>query len=247
MEINPSTEPLLIGLLRDPLARSAFSTVPTDVAYVELDRLVVYQLHVDRTFAGELARTLGPAPTDEQLFRTCLPFDHPRPPVRWSRSEAYRHGSRTHADEYVFLSPSNDLRFLGTMPMEAEHIAGYAHPGTLAGVVGLAVGFGSNYLSAMYAENRLILKNGNHRAYALRAMGFTHAPCIIQHVSSREELEVVAASRVVENPDYFLKNPRPPVLKDYFDERLRRVVRSPKRLHQVRVRFEVEETDIPSF
>jgi len=48
---------------------------------------------------------------------------------------------------------------------------------------------------------RLILNNGSHRAFTLRQMGVTHVPCIVQHVSSRDELEVVASSAVRRNSD----------------------------------------------
>src|SRR5216117_4617056 len=99
------------------------------------------------------------------------------------------------------MSPSNDLRFLGTMPMESNHIKDYAPPGNLVGVVGIAVGFGSNFLNAVCAENRIILNNGSHRAYALRDMGFTHVPCVVQHVSTRDELDLVAPAPVRRDPD----------------------------------------------
>src|SRR5437879_6537951 len=171
-------EPLLIEFLKDPLVRHGFNTVPTDVAIVELDRLVVYQKHIDVTHAGRLEARLGPAPSEEQVFRTCLPYDHPQPPVKWSR---------VHENRFVFMSPSNDLRFLGTMELPSAQIANYPPPGDLVGVVGIGVGFVSNLLNAIYAENRLILNNGSHRAYALRKLGITHAPCIVQHVSSRDE------------------------------------------------------------
>src|SRR5439155_26670158 len=166
----------------DPLVRHGFNTGPTEAAIVELDRLVVYQHHIDLTFVAQLKSKLGPAPSEEQIFRTCLPYDHPQPPVKWSR---------VNRDRFVFMSPSNDLRFLGTMPMQSSHIKDYPPPGNLVGVVGLAVGFGSNFMNALYAEKRLILDNGSHRAYAIREMGFTHVPCIVQHVSSRDEVDVV--------------------------------------------------------
>lgn len=38
----------------------------------------------------------------------------------------------------------------------------------------------------------------------------------------------------------------PPVFKDYFDPKVRKVVAVVRKLRQVRVRFEVEETDIPA-
>lgn len=236
-KLGPEYEPLLIELLRDPLVRGNFNTVPSDVALVELDRLVVHQKHIDMTFARQLERRLGPAPSEEEVFRTCLPSDHPQPPVKWSR---------THQDKVVFISPSNDLRFLGFMPLTMTYVKDYPPPGDVVGIVGLAVGFGSNFLNAIYAEKRLILRNGSHRAYALRKLGVTHVPCIIQHVASRDELDVVTSSEVRRNPDLFLKHPRPPMLKDYFQPTLRKVMPVHRRLHQVTVRFEIESDVVPA-
>jgi len=204
---------------------------------VELDRLVVYQKHIDLTFARRLKNKLGPAPSDEEIFRTCLPCDHPQPPAQWSR---------VHRNKFVFMSPSNDLRFLGTMPLKGKHIKDRVPPGNLVGVVGIAVGFGSNFLNAVYAEGRIILNNGSHRAYALRDMGFTHVPCIVQHVASREQLDVVACTDIREAPDYFLKHPRPSMLKDYFNPKLRKVMPVHRRLHQVTVEFKVDEFSVPA-
>jgi len=72
----------------------------------------------------------------------------------------------------------------------------------------MAVGFGSNFLSIIGASDQLILHNGSHRAYALRDLGITHATCVIQHIYSREELNVVASSAVAERPDVFVRQPR---------------------------------------
>ena len=236
-KMGPEYDPLLIEFLRDPLVRHGFNTVPTEVALVELDRLVVSQKHIDLTFVRQLESKLGPAPSREQIFRFCLSFDHPQPPVKWRR---------VRGDKYVFVSPSNDLRFLGVMPLEPSHIKDYRSPGNLVGVVGIAVGFSSNFLNAIYAENRLVLNNGNHRAYALRSLGVTHAPCIIQHVSSRDELDLVAASAVRSDPDLYLKHPRPMMLKDYFNPKLHKVVPVHRRVRQVSVRFEAEENYAPA-
>ena len=237
-KMGPEYEPLLIEFLKDPLVRYGFNTVPTEVALVELDRLVVYQKHVDLTFARQLERKLGPTPSQEQIFRTCLPYDHPQPPVKWSRVDR---------DKFVFMSPSNDLRFLGTIPIPSNHIEDNPRPGNLVGVVGIAVGFGANFMNAFYAEKRLILNNGSHRAYALRKMGLTHVPCIVQHVSSRDELDVVASSKITRNLDFYLKHPRPSMLKDYFNPKLYTVMPVRRRLHQVTVRFEVDEANVPAF
>lgn len=230
-------QPLLTEFLRDPLVRNGFNSVPSEVAWVELDRLVVYQKHIDLSYAAQLKARIGRAPGEDELFRICLPFDHPQPPACWSRVED---------DSYVFVSPSCDMRFLGTMPLEARHIQDFPHPGALLGVIGLAVGFGSNFLNVVRAENRLILNNGSHRAYVLRELGVERVPCIVQHVSTRDELEAVGPSDVRRDPDHFLRNPRPPMLRDYFDPRLRRVT-PVRRVHrQVRVQFSVSEHFVPA-
>jgi len=237
LEVNSRNEPLLTEFFKDPLVRNGFNTVPTEVAFVELDRLVVYQHHIDLTYVRLLERELGRSPSEEQIFRTSLLHDHPQPPVKWSR---------VHGNKFVFMSPSNDMRFLGTMKLQADNIQDYPPPGNLAGVVGLAVGFGSNFMNAIYAERRLILNNGSHRAYALRQMGVTHVPCIVQHVSSREKLDVVAASKVVDNLDYYLKHPRPSMLKDYFNPKLHKVMPVHRQLRQITIKFEVDQEYVPA-
>jgi len=238
LEVNSKNERLLTEFLKDPLVQNGFNTVPSEVAYVELDRLVVYQHHIDLTYVRLLERELGSSPSEEQIFRTCLLHDHPQPPVKWSRARG---------NKFIFMSPSNDMRFLGAMKLQAGNIQDYPPPGNLAGVVGLAVGFGSNFLNAVYSENRLILNNGSHRAYALREMGVTHVPCIIQHVSSREKLDVVAASVIADKPDDYLKNPRPSMLRDYFNPKLRKIMPVHRQLRQVTIKFEVDDAYVPAF
>ena len=237
LEVTPNNEALLIEFLKDPLVQNSFNTVPTEVAFVELDRLVVFQHHIDLTYVRELERDLGSSPTEDQIFRTALLHDHPRPPVR---------SARIHRDTFVFMSSSNDLRFLGTMKLKSCNIKDYPPPGNLVGVLGIAVGFGSNFLNAIYAGNRLILNNGSHRAYAFRKMGITHVPCIIQHISSRDELDVVASSKILDNYEYYLKHPRPSLLKDYFNPKLHTVLPTRRQCKQITVKFEIDDAYIPA-
>ena len=240
---NPSIQPVnpgdqrLLEFLKEPLVKHSFNTVPTEVAYVELDRMVVYQHHIDLSFVQELKKRLGPSPSEEDVFRVCLPCRPSLPPVKWTRA---RGGT------FVFMSPSDDMRFLGAMQLRPEHITDYPPPGNLAGVIGLAVGFGSNFLNAVYAEKRLILNNGSHRAYALRDLGITRVPCIVQHISSRDELSVLACTAVTDAPNFYLQDPRPMMLKDYFDPRLRRITAVHRRLRQVTVKFDVDVAFAPA-
>jgi hypothetical protein len=229
--------PLLHEALKNPLIRHSFNTVPSEIAYVELDRLVVYQHHIDLTHVEALKQQLGSSPTDAEIFAVCLPNEPPRAAAKWAR---------VHKDTFVFTAPSDDMRFLGAMSLNPEHITDYPPPGNMVGIVGLAVGFGSNFVNAIYAENRLILNNGSHRVYALRSLGITHVPCIVQHVRSREELGVLASTAVTGSPNVFLQDPRPMMVKDYFDPRLHKVMVVHRRLRQVTVKFNVDVSFVPA-
>ena len=235
--LGPEYEPLLLELFQDQLIRNGFNTVPTDIALVELDKLVVYQKHIDLPFAQQRASRLGPIPDRAAVFRICLPHDHPSPPVAWTR---------VHGNTFVFVSPSNDLRSLGSVRLDAGQLEAGRFSGSVVGVAGVAIGFGSNFLNAIACEGRIILNNGSHRAYALRQLGVTHVPCIVQHVSSREELRLVADGTVSEDADFYLRQPRPPMLVDYFDPRLHVVLDSKPRLTQIRVTVDVDESWLPA-
>lgn len=236
-KLGPEYEPLLVELLKNPLIRNGFNTLPTDIVLIDLEHTVVYQEHIDVTFARALQERLGAAPGTEAVFRTCLPADQPQPPVKWIRVGENR---------FTFMSPSNDLRFLGELPLEPGQLQECPPPGNLVGVIGAAVGFGSNFMNAIYAENRVILNNGSHRAYVLRKLGITHVPCIVQHVASREELALVASSQLRRHADLYLKHPRPPMLRDYLDPRLHTVVAVHRRMRQVTVQLKIDEHDAPA-
>ncbi len=238
IEPDQTFEPLLVEFLKDPVVRHSFNAVPSEVAWVKLDDLLVHQLNIDLWHVARVQQRVGPAPSVPDLFRACLPYDHPKPPAKWMRLDS---------SSYIFMSASNDMRFLGATPLKPEQLQHYSHSETVLGLIGLAVGFGSNFLNAIHIENRLILNNGSHRAYALRDLGITEVPCLVQHVSSRDELDLVGSpSEVTEEPDRFLRSPRPPMFKDYFNPELRKVFAS-QRLHkQVRLSFSVKEHYVPA-
>jgi hypothetical protein len=48
------------------------------------------------------------------------------------------------------------------------------------------------------------------------------------------------------NTDEFLKAPRPPLFKDYFDERLRMEVQVPRTLRQLQLGFSLGAADLPA-
>jgi hypothetical protein len=239
---NPAIAPVPQNLqasrqkvLDNPMFQKAYGLVPTDIGIIELDRLVVYQKHINLDYVRVIEANLGKSPNEDQVFRLSLPFDETTPAVQVRRLP---NGS------FVFVSPSNDLRVMDAVILGPAQVAGYQSRGPVAGVVGVVVGFTANCLTAVHADNRLILHNGSHRAFALRNLGLTHAPCLIQRVSRREELPVVLGEPVAKDADLYLKADRPPLLKDYFDPKLRKVERVPKQSRQVKIVFGSEAIDI---
>ena len=81
-------------------------------------------------------------------------------------------------------------------------------------------------------------------ASALREAGVTHAPMVIQHVTRPEELEMVNAE-LQNNGERYLKAVRPPLLKDYFDPVLRKILLVPRKQRQIKISFGVETVDVP--
>lgn len=234
-DLPPQLHPLRAQVDADLMYQHTF-VLPHTVGMVELDRLVVFQKEINLSYVQRIQSKLGSMPGEEDVFRLCLPVDHVAPQM----SEM-----QVSANSFIFHSPSNDLRFLGVKLLNAAQITNVLPQGQVVDILGLMVGFGVNCLQAISIENRLILANGSHRAYALRDIGITHVPCFIQQVSRREELVVAGAPVVQQNPDLYLVAPRPPVLKDYFDPNLRKLVAVPRKLRQVKLTFGLEVTDVP--
>jgi len=228
---------LVTDVLQDPIFRRSFAFVPSEIKMIELDRLVVFQKYINLNYVRQLRRAIGSAPTAEAIFRLCLPADHPHPEVQYLQVAP---------NIYVFSSHSNDFRFLEARLFDPAQILNHEPLGPAFAVMGLVMGFGSNYLNAIQAEGRLILGNGSHRAFALREAGITHVPAVVQKVSRREELTLVTNPEVQNRTDAYLTAPRPPLLKDYFDPALRKIINVRKRLRQIKISFGVEPIDVPA-
>ncbi|TFI59163.1 hypothetical protein E2493_06470 [Sphingomonas parva] len=211
LPIGPDLATLQRSVLEDRYFLESFDTLPVEIRMVELSRLVVSQSNIGCDFAEGLQRTL-PDPRDaEALFRFCLPLDRSQAPVRVRRSGK---------DRYVFTSPSTDFRLHPAAILEAGQVTGLKSFGPVASILAFPVGFGSNFLSVVRSEERLLLQNGYHRAFALLSAGVTHAPAVVQTVTRKDELRLAASDDVCEDPAFYFRAARPPLLRDFLDPRL---------------------------
>jgi hypothetical protein len=233
--LPPELRPLADRLRADRAFQRCYSFLPCEIALVELDRLVVYQKFVNLARVELIRRSLGPAPGLEAVARLAFGLDRPPPPVRRSQGR----------DVFTFVCDSGDFRIMEPVLLSPAQLPDLACRGVPAQAVVCAVGFSPNCVSALRAEGRLILSNGSHRAYALRELGVSHVPCVLQTVSRPEEFELIGDREVSQRDELYLKNPRPPLLKDYFDPRLRRIVPVVRSRRLIRVQLRVDQSEIP--
>ncbi len=231
-ELDPRLAALAAEVAAHPRFQRSFDTLPTTFGMVELDSLIVYQRHVTRNFVEARMAGIGATADSEALFRLCMPLGDPETPVQIQKV-----GSR----RYVFRCPSTDFRFHEPALLRPEQANGYESFGAIAGIVGLVVGFSSNLLNAVQVGSRVLLNNGYHRAVALRALGITHAPCIIQTASRVDELQVSVKSRVADDPEFYFESARPPLLRDFFNPRIRKLLPIRRRTRQIEVNFEIKD------
>ncbi len=232
--VDSALAPLVDAVMADARFRHTFTALPTRFAMVELDKLVAYQIHITGSFTRTLQQRLSATPDPKSLFQFCLPLDTPEAPVQMQRVGSKR---------FVFRSESTDFRFQDSILLRPDQITAYETYGPIAGLAGVTVGFGSNFLNVIEDDDskRLLLHNGYHRACALRSMGITHVPCIIQTVTRKDELDISADSDVAKSPGYYFNAPRPPLLKDYFDPKIRKLLPVKKMTRMIEVNFDIKE------
>ncbi len=217
LPLPPRLRALAEHELQDPGARRSLERLPSYWALVDLDQLVVHQRCIDLEFMGHLAARLPECPTEEQIFHFAAGLTPDPPNILVTRSEHV----------FTFASPSSDLRILETTLLDPRSIAGYHAPGRAAHVVAVAVGYGVNFASAFRIQGRLLLHNATHRAAMLHGRGIRKMPCLVREVSSEEDLALIGATDVRQSLHLYLRSRRPPRLSDFFDPRLRVIVKVP--------------------
>jgi hypothetical protein len=98
---------------------------------------------------------------------------------------------------------------------------------------------GSALIVVSNIGNRLFLRTGIHRAYLLASLGIARIPCVVVH---EKMLSPISSSYPSFSADV-LTQPRPPLLKDFFDESLSLTATLP-RTNKI-IRISAEELVVP--
>jgi hypothetical protein len=115
---------------------------------------------------------------------------------------------------WIFSSPNQNLRVI-------SHYGGEVQPGVA--VFGFAIGVQPSMMQVVRVQDRLLLRDGYHRAHALLLRGIHEVPVLFREFPSVEELGIGPGMLVHGE----ILGDRPPTLSDYFDDEVAASVRLP--------------------
>lgn len=220
-----------------PNFQKTFSSVPVSFGMVKLEDLIVTQEKLSRrSMEPMLKLPQAPLPLD-QLAASCLPLTPPEADFQVALQESRR---------VILTSDTHDTRFLGAQLIDPTQVKGLTVTGHPQAIVALSVGYSTNVLNVIRWGKRLVLNNGYHRAYALRARGVTHAPCLIQICAEWEEVGLAGGGAMYDNGDLYFSSPRPPMLKDFFDPKLAIVYPTRRQKREIRLSWDVDSVQLAS-
>ena len=195
-------------LMRQPHFQRAFRSVPVAFGMVEIDKLVACQFEVTVSKVKGLKKSFAPDLTPASIAEICMPMA--APDARFSVA-------RETSSEFVFQADTHDFRYLGAQLLPAHGLKGLSVNGFPASVVALSVGFSTNVLNVVRYGQRMVLNNGYHRVHALRSLGITHAPCIIQVCELWDDVALAGMGEISDNGTLYFNNARPPLVRDFFN------------------------------
>jgi hypothetical protein len=221
----------------DPLFKKSFLGSRISFGVVEVDKLVAPQREVNLDYVDRLVSSYPKSPTFHDLLDICVSPKRKMDPIQHLEIAPNTH---------VFSSPNSDIRFLGAFvkQLTVEDLE-YAEFGGLPATAVIAfVGYGGAPVNVFQVGRRIILNNGLHRVYALRSLGVTEIPVVIQHIRDPQlELPEVIAGLPRE---YLLNVPRPALVKDFFEPDFTITLKVRERIKIVMVSIAVNQHEVPS-
>jgi len=138
-----------------------------------------------------------------------------------------------------------NLKFLGATSLDVDTVGidNISVSGTPTKAVLLVFGYGAAPIYGFGYGGRVFLHNGCHRLYALRKMGVTHVPMIIQTVSNPQlEMPMVYNTVLL---DRLLMSERLPIFQDLFNDNLTITLKSKLKRKAVKVTWAIDNVVVP--
>jgi len=235
-DVSQSLRPKIDGIEENLLFKRTFSQLPHEIKLVEIEKIITCQRVVNLDYIGELKGRFPPGLDEEAVFDICM---NPVSPVSLPQPVQTEEGS------FVFSDVNPNFRFLGGFPkgITKEDVDASLDGGLPVASVVLLFGYDYGAVNAYRIRKRLILNNGCHRLYALRSLGVTHAPVVIQHIDN-PDLEFPPYFQKLPR-EYLIEHPRPAMMRGFFDSRLTARLRMKNRVSNVRISWAADRVYSP--
>jgi hypothetical protein len=177
-------------------AGAAMQAEGWDIAMVDLDQIVAFQPTVFTDTTAD--RVVGLDPDDlRSIAGLTLPVNHTAP-------VAVQYDALNRA--YTITSPNPNLKVIGNFDDRPTD----GPPG-----FGFRVAVAASFVQVARFQGRLILRDGYHRSYGLLSRGITRVPAYIRDFDTTENPAPVGML-----PHGAWLGDRPPLLRDYHDNRV---------------------------
>ena len=201
-----------------PLFKSAMAQKPYSFKLVPIDELIAFQKYVDVTYAGDITKEVKSPEDIAAAINISLP---PKIEERFEIQFDQQTMSAT------ITSFRRNLFITGFS-------AGQADPAQ-APSVSFLIGAGANYVQVVKLRGRYFLKNGYHRVYSLRAIGFETVPCALIEGADFGD---TGAARPGFFPEDLLFSAKPPLFNYFFVDGLAAEVTLKPKMKIIRIRAE---------
>lgn len=174
-----------------------------DIAMVDLERIVAFQPNVFTDTASERVAELDPGDL-RSIAELTLPVNDTVPiSVQYDELKL----------AYTITSPNPNLRVVG-------NVGGPLPDGTLS--FGFKIAAASSFVQVARFQDRLVLRDGYHRSFGLLSRGITRVPAYVRDFDTTEGLAPAGML-----PQGAWLGDRPPLLRDYHDDRVAESVSLP--------------------
>jgi hypothetical protein len=152
---------------------------------------------------------------------------------------------RINENSIIYSSENTDFRFLGAIqkPLEKGDLEASSAGGIPTRGLLLLFGYGGSPINAWKVGNRVFLNNGFHRVYALKKVGVTHIPLIMQRVDNPALQFPQTYQNILK--EYLLQSEKLPMIEDYFNPQISIELRTKARRRGVKVVWLSEPIDVP--
>jgi len=182
-DFDSQYDPYLQRVTQNPRYSTTVKGMPASFRLVEIDPLLAFQFQLDMDRVARVLTGITGTPSMEQMIGICLP-ENPLDPrtVPMQTSET--------PTSLTITSTNPNLRVIvGGQFVDPATGQSLYDPNIMALIAGIGFGEGSPLSQVARFDGRCYLKNGYHRAYALRTRGQDYMPCVL--VDATDYAEVI--------------------------------------------------------